>query len=103
MHIVAACVWARGPAIRANDSVSPADAGISPDASRPSLPADVLAELLALDPAAVNRQAGVAAVRKLAAATRRPDIDRAKARLAAHQLGRFARDRRRRAEGSRAC
>lgn len=69
VHIVAACVWARGPVIRANDSVSPADAGISPDACRPSLPADVLAELLALDPAAVNRQAGVAAVRKLAAAS----------------------------------
>lgn len=68
VHIVAACVWARGPVIRANDAVIPADAGISPDACRPSLPADVLAELLALDPAAVNRQAGVAAVRKLAAA-----------------------------------
>ncbi|MCB0891710.1 MAG: hypothetical protein KDB51_07735, partial [Propionibacteriaceae bacterium] len=29
VHIVAACVWARGPVIRADDPVIPADAGIS--------------------------------------------------------------------------
>ncbi|MBK8446832.1 MAG: hypothetical protein IPL41_09190 [Micropruina sp.] len=45
LHIVAACLWAR---------------------SIPSDEPDVLAELLALDPSATNRAAGIAAVRRVA-------------------------------------
>lgn len=49
-HIVAACLWAR---------TVPADSPAAAPAEEP----DVVAELLALDPARVNRAAGIAAVR----------------------------------------
>ena len=87
VHIVAACLWVRAGGLSLSEppdvgdggrsSVSrPAEGGegsrqarpteVSLEA-RPPVAPDVLAELLALEPAAVNRAAGIAAVRKVAA------------------------------------
>lgn len=70
VHIVAACLWTR--AVASSEPVPEAEQ-VVPTAARPAqvdvqpVRADVLAELLALDPAAVNKSAGIAAVRRAAA------------------------------------
>lgn len=72
VHIVAACVWARtavepSPPTERVEITGSRHARPAEGAARPAEAPDVLAELLALDPAKVNRAAGVAAVRRVAA------------------------------------
>lgn len=76
VHVVAACLWARQPitddaaALPAAAHVVPSAVGsdASPDVAEPSAGTfSVLEEVLSWDPAKVNRAAGIAAVRKLAA------------------------------------
>lgn len=60
VHVVAVCVWAREE-VGASGDPATSDSGVAPDAP------DALSDLLSWDPAAVNRAAGVAAVRAVAA------------------------------------
>lgn len=64
VHIVAACVWAR-----AHPPVEPVETSHEGGFDERNQPGrrEILDELLALEPAAVNRAAGIAAVRKVAA------------------------------------
>ena len=66
VHVVAACVWARTQ--RADGPpVEPVETGPTPPVEVDETTSPALTELLALDPARVNRAAGVAAVRRVAA------------------------------------
>lgn len=67
VHIVAACVWARTAS--STEPASPTEPSpAEPSPAEPVEVPDVLTEVLALTPEKVNRSAGIAAVRKVAAA-----------------------------------